>query len=123
MSAFGHRDEHDVHHPDTAHHQTDRTDDPSQNHEGTRELVPQIAQKIWGTNLEVVLFIGRYVAQASHRLDNLVLCGLHFDALRHRKRQDEFLGFGIVLSEAAERNHGESIDSGTDEQSRVMLEY
>jgi len=52
LGALGHRDEHDVHHPDAAHQQAIELMTVGENHQRASELVPQVAEEVRRASLE-----------------------------------------------------------------------
>ena len=122
MCPLGHGNQHDIHHSDAAHEQPDRTDHRRQNHQRTGELVPQIAQKVRGTQLKIIFLARRDAPQPPQGLDHFPLGRLHVHVFGNGKNQEQFLGLGVFLVEFAQRDDGENIHARAKKQALIVLE-
>ena len=122
LRALRHGDKHDVHHADSADQQPDRADDRGENHQRSRQLIPQIAQEVRRVQFEIIFCTRGDAAQPAHRLNDFTLGRFDVGVLRNRKRHEQLLGFRILLFEIAERDDHEDIHAGAEEQSLVVLE-
>src|SRR6266404_3783185 len=123
LGALRYRDEHDVHHADATHQQADRTDHGGENHERAGQLIPQIADEVRRGQLKIVLDAGGNAAEAPHRLNDFTLRFVEVYVFRDGERHDQLFCLRVLFLESAERNDGENIHTGTDEQTLIVREH